>query len=135
MPSPFDQLDAAVQAAMDQAFGEAIRVEPMAAGNYASVPDPARPAKAARAIISRAPQPAATNYPATNRKSADRAAGPTEAWIGAADLAALGYPIRKGDLIVLTDDPGEPRYAVTAVYLTDQRDARLPLVSLTASEE
>jgi hypothetical protein len=135
MPSPFDALDAVVQTAMDATFGEDIRIEPMATGNYAFAPDPVRLACTARAVVSRAPQTAATNFPSTNRKSAQLAAGPTEAWLAAAALAGLGYALRKGDVIALTEDAGEPRYTITAVFITDQGDARLLLASLTAADE
>lgn len=134
MASPFDQIDVAVQAAMDRAFGAQIRVEPMVAGNYASAPDPARPVKSARAIVSRAPQTKATTYPATTRRSVERAASPVEAWVSAADLAGLGYALRKGDMIVLPDDPGAPRFAIAALHLSDQGDAQIALVSLVPED-
>lgn len=135
MPSPFDALDAAVQTAIDQTFGEGIRIEPMLSGDYAKAPDPERPARSCRATISRAPGAKATNFPSTNRKSSDLAVSPTEAWIDRAAYAALGYPIRRGDFIVLTEAAGSPRFEVAAAHRGDYGDVTLPLISLSPAEE
>lgn len=51
-----------------------------------------------------------------------------EVWISAAEYLTLGYTVRKNDVIVLQDMPGQPRYAVTQVAVTDQGDVTLFLV-------
>ncbi len=135
MPSPFDAFDAAAQAVIDATFGEGIRIEPMRAGNYAAGADPDRPVRATRATVSRAPGVRKTNYPSTNRQSADVAASPTEAWIDRAAYAALGYPLRRGDIIILTDDARTPRFEVTACHETDGGDVQVLLASVPGSED
>jgi hypothetical protein len=134
MPSPFDQFDAAAQAAIDTTFGEGIRIEPMAAGNYAAAPDPSRPARMTRATISRAPAVRETNLPGTNRRAAAFAASPIEAWIDRAAYAAIGYRLVKGDVIVLIEQAGEPRFHISAAHPGDERDVTLALVSITAED-
>jgi|GEM_PF-1599049 len=130
MPSPFDEMDAEIQAVVDETFGEGIRIEPMLSGNYSTGPDPSRPVRTTRATISRAPSVVSINYPATNRTSADAAMAPVEVWLDRAAYGALGYTLRKGDNIVFTDETGEPRFSVAAVHNSDHSDIRVPLVSV-----
>ncbi|MBK8085051.1 MAG: head decoration protein [Devosia sp.] len=68
--SLFDDIDGSLQAAMDQVFGEAIRVLPQrVGGNYgAGAPDPARPPLDTRAIISRAPNTGKLDFAGTSRR-------------------------------------------------------------------
>lgn len=135
MPSPFDEIDAAAQAAIDETFGEGIRVRPMRGGNYAKAGDPDRPARDLRATVSRAPAVSAANYPSTNRKAAGVAASPTEIWIDRAAYASLGYELRRGDVIVLADDEGAPEFIATAVHPADNGDVQIPLVAAGTGAE
>jgi len=119
----FDDIDGSLQAAMDQVFGEAIRVLPQqVGGNYgAGAPDPARPPLDTRAIISRAPNQGKVDFANTNRAGVPLSLSPSECWMDRAAYAALGYPIRRGDVIELTDK-GAARVTVSDVALGDHRD-------------
>lgn len=135
MPSPFDAIDARMQAAIDKVFGEGIRIIPMIGGNYSKAPDPNRAAMDCRATVSRAPASANIDYPSTNAPSSNSALDPVEIWIDRAAYAALGYALRRGDVIVLLDEAGQPKYAATAVYDSGQGDVHVPLVASKRSAE
>ncbi len=121
--SVFDDIDGSVQAAMDQVLGEAIRVLPqLVGGNYgAGAPDLARPPLDTRAIISRAPNTAKLDFSGTSRRGAELSLAPSECWMDRAAYAALGYAIRPGDIIELTEKGGV-RVTVSHVALGDHRD-------------
>lgn len=106
--SLFNDIDGSLQAAMDQVFGEAIRVLPQrVGGNYGvGAPDPARPPLDTRAIISRAPNTGKLDFARTSRAGVELSLAPSECWVDRAAYAALGYAIRPGDIIVLTDKGG-----------------------------
>lgn len=121
--SLFDDIDGSVQAAMDQVFGEAIRVLPQrVGGNYgAGAPDPARPPLDTRAIISRAPNTGKLDFARTSRAGVELSLAPSECWMDRAAYAALGYAIRPGDIIALTEKGGV-RVTVSNVAPGDHRD-------------
>jgi len=121
--SLFDDIDGSLQAAMDHVFGEAIRVLPqLAGGNYgAGAPDPARPPLDTRAIISRAPNTGKLDFAGTSRRGVELSLAPSECWMDRAAYAALGYAIRPGDIIELTEKSCV-RVTVSNVALGDHRD-------------
>ena len=121
--SVFDDIDGSLQTAMDQVFGEAIRVLPQrVGGNYgAGAPDPARPPLDTRAIVSRAPNTAKLDFAGTARRGVELSLAPSECWMDRAAYAALDYTIRPGDIIELTDKGGV-RVTVSNVALGDHRD-------------
>lgn len=121
--SLFDDIDGSLQAVMDQVFGEAIQVLPQrVGGNYgAGAPDPARPPLDTRAIISRAPNTGRLDFAGTSRRGVELYLAPSECWMDRAAYAALGYAIRPGDIIELTDKGGV-RVTVADVALGDHRD-------------
>jgi hypothetical protein len=129
MPSPFDAIDAAMQAAIDHRFGEGIRIVPMVGDtNYSGGPDPARPVRdGVRATVARAPKAGATDYSGSQRNGASFAAMPAELWIDRAAYAAVGYKITRGDEIVLTDDAGAPSFTVASVHEGDNGDVAIIL--------
>lgn len=131
MPSPFDAIDAAAQAAVDRLFGEGIRVIPRSGdGNYAGAPDAARPVReGVRATVARAAGAKATDYSGSQRNGSAVASMPAEIWIDAAAYAGLGYEIKRGDWIELTDDilASPPRFHVAAVHRGDNGDAQIIL--------
>lgn len=121
--SLFDDIDDSLQTAMDHVFGEAILVLPQrVGGNYgAGAPDPARPPLDTRAIISRAPNIAKLDFARTSRAGVELSLAPSECWMDRAAYATLGYAIRPGDIIELTDKGGV-RVTVSNVALGDHRD-------------
>jgi len=130
MPSPFDAIDAAVQSAIDQVFGEGIRIHPQAGDvNYGGGPDTLRPARDARAVISRSYATERTDFLGTNRPGASGALAPSEAWLDSASYAALGYAIRRGDILELTEEAGAPRLVVAQADYGRNGDVNLHLVA------
>ena len=121
--SLFDDIDGSLQAAMDQVFGEAIRVLPQrVGGNYgAGGSDLARPARDSRAIVSRASREGTVDFANTNRAGVTLSLAPSECWMDRAAYTALGYPIRRGDVIELTEK-GDARVTVSDVAPGDHRD-------------
>lgn len=128
MPSPFDEIDAAMQADIDALFGEGIRIRPQAGDEYTRGADPDRPvAEGVRATVARAPQAKKTDFRGTASNGVPVTTAPAEIWIDRAAYAALGYAIRGGDFIELTDDPGVPRFTVAAVHPGDGGDVQIIL--------
>ena len=129
MPSPFDAFDAALQSAVGGAFGESIQVTPRIASQYSALQnDPERPMRIVRGVFSFV----AVTMDISGQRVGAQLGGTTqfahsnaEAWISAAEYLTLGYAVRKNDVIVLPDMPGDPRYAVTHVAATDQGDVTL----------
>lgn len=105
MPSPFDLLDAAVQATVDATFGEGITIRPQTGdGNYTGGADGARPVRiGVRATVARAPSIKPTDFNNSNRNGAPVAMMAPEIWIDALAYAAIGYGLRRGDIIELAD--------------------------------
>lgn len=133
MPSPFDALDAAMDAAILGAMGETVAVlRPHLVSQYAGKrPDPDRPPADVRGVFSAATASDQIKGQATSSEFA----GPTrvvstqpEFWMPGAVVTALPYAVRLGDLIEFPDRPGAPVYAVTALYRTDLSDLNLILV-------
>ena len=129
MPSPFDDIDADMQADIDALFGEGIRVIPQVGdGNYSSGADPARPQRdGVRATVARAPQTTKADYRGTERSGALVASAPAELWIDRVAYAALGYELARGDFIEITDDANPARYTVAAVNRGDGGDVQVIL--------
>lgn len=129
MPSPFDAIDAAMQATVDALFGEGIRVIPQAGDpNYAAGDDPDRPARAGvRATVAIAAKIATTDYSGSMRNGAPVASAPSELWIDRIAYAALGYALKRGDFVEITELPGQPVYKIAAVRPFDSGDVQIIL--------
>ena len=132
MPSPFDDLDAALSAAVDANFGERAAIIPRVSGQYvARAADPGRAQRLVRGVFSLGPasdtvqgQVKGAEFSGTTRM----VSGASEFWISAAEAAALGYEIAAGDVVRLDSRPGAPVYAVAAPHRTDAGDINLILV-------
>lgn len=125
-------LDCLAGRAVERAFGETLLVLPMAAArNAAPQADPERNPLAIRAVFSIAPEDRALF---ADRKGGANTVGPTRvqlsgtwATVTAAELARLGYPPVQGDIVVLVDRSGAPRFRITAADLDDLGAATLHL--------
>lgn len=111
--------------AVARTFGEAIRIEPMVASEYATaVPDPGRPVKEARATVTLTPS--VDNFDGarqgtkltTQTRFAQREA---RIWFAPDAYAAIGYVLRVGDRIVLIDRDGTPVYRVSRDPVSSDR--------------
>lgn len=128
MPSPFDAIDAAMQADIDRLFGEGIRIIPQAGDQYVKGADPSRPMReGVRATVARAPKTARTDYSGTAKPGAPVSIAPAEAWIDRAAYLALGYELRRGDIIELTDETPAASYQIGAVHYGDGGDVQIIL--------
>lgn len=140
MASPFEALDAALQAVIDARFGDAILITPrkntVASGHVAnySVPavDAGRQPVSTVGILSIAPK---TNDIAGQRRGIDAQGttrfqtGDDELWISAQAYDAIGYELQKGDLITCTGIAGQPRYSVAYVNRPGMGDVQIPLIA------
>ncbi len=130
MPTPFDALDAALSASCDAAFGEPAVLRPRKASQYAErAVDPTRPVREITGIFSAGPgetrlkgKAMGTDFGGASRVATTRA----EFWIAATDAASIGYEIRTGDVIVLTDRDASV-YEVVFPQRTDLGDLNLIL--------
>ena len=124
MASPFDAIDARAQTVVTAQFGEALFFRPMAGGQYAQSPDPERQPMAGRGVPSRAAETKDT-YPFSHSRlhTHPTVLAPAEIWIDAAQVAALGYALRRGDGVDLIDDGLS--YLISAVLPGDEGDAHL----------
>ncbi|MBN9033698.1 MAG: hypothetical protein BGO05_05435 [Rhizobiales bacterium 63-7] len=128
MPSPFDDIDAAMQADIDRLFGEGISIIPQLGDEYTRIPDPDRPVKSGiRATIARAATGGATDYRGSARDGASLSASTAEMWIDRAAYAALGYRLVRGDIVELSDETPPPRFVVAAVNDGDGGDVQVIL--------
>ncbi len=130
MPSPFDESDAAAQAAIDEQFGEGIRIIPMNGDqNYGPSPDGSREIAISRATVSRAPKNVSMRYPESTQKSAETTTLKSEAWIDRSALSSIGYEPRRGDIFETLDDEGQvfERFTVNAVHPGENGDLMIEL--------
>lgn len=120
--------------AVARTFGEAVRIVPLRESEYAeALPDPARAPVDARAVVSLTPamkdfdgaRTGSGKASTMTRLSVRRA----NLWFSAEAYAALGYPLRAGDRILLTERPGEPAFTVSRVPVaSDRGDVSVNLV-------
>jgi hypothetical protein len=132
MASPFDALDAELQSHVAEEFGEAVRVEPRVAKQYAGRSpgvDPSRPVRDVRAVVTSVP--AATDFRGEiggqQNSAAQLVGATTEAWLDADAASSLGYDVATGDTLVRLDEPGLPRFRVQRPVPYETGDLRLLL--------
>jgi hypothetical protein len=127
MPSLFDEIEAASQAAITYVYGDGIRIRPMKGdGNYGGSPDPNRPVKEVAATFSSAPNVGAIDYPGTQSNGAPAALSPSEIWIDRAQALTIGYELKRGDVIERV--PSGASYRVAQAEAGDHGDIRVVLV-------
>ncbi len=103
MASSFDDIDAAAQAVIADLLGDAVTFVGMLDGEYSRGADPLRPQQESRAVTALSPRageviagiedasPTGTRRTHTN----------SEMWLAAADFAALAWPPRPGDRVLI----------------------------------
>ena len=131
-----DLLNRLASSAVGRQFEEAVTVAPKGRGGYGfSGPDTLRPAKAVRAIVSISPQDEKfSGQNANGQILAGRsiAGAQSSIWISGANMAKLGYDLRKDDVFTLTSRPGQPRYRIEDKPTNDLGDVTCVV---TAGEE
>lgn len=129
MASPFDVHMAAVDAAVEAAFGDTlVTLIPKRMGNYSAGVDPLRPVRTFKAVVSISPN--AGDLQGMNKSEGINpgrvtAVAPSTIWITAATAAGLGYEVKSGDEIELTARPGAPTYRVERPGFTDLGDLEM----------
>lgn len=127
MPSLFDEIESASQAAITTVFGDGIRIRPMkAAGNYGGGADPDRPVVETVGTIGTAPNTAEADYPGTRSDGAPAALSPSEIWLDRAVVAAIPYDLKRGDVIETISSPVR-RFVVATAERGDNGDMRIVL--------
>lgn len=128
--SSLNRLSRAVSRAVTRAWGEGVYVMPQTVDQYAgSIPDPARPAKASRGVPSRYQDDGSL---AGSRMGSQWQGSRTTVnsidglWIAKADYAAIGYELRHGDQIRLTDENRETAtFSIASMFNSDAGDTVL----------
>ena len=132
MASPFDDLDATASAALVAGFGEAAIIIPRAPAQYVeSAGDADRDQHKVQGIFSAGPARVSFRGQSVGVEmvgATQVATAAAEFWMSAEQVAALPYAPKKGDLLVMVDQPGAPKYAVSARQPTDQGDLTLHLL-------
>jgi len=118
-------LAATAFAAVAGTFSEPIRIEPLLPNEYGeATPDGQRAVVTTRAVVALTP---AVDGIEGRRRGSDMQGTTTLAlrkamiWFPPAVYAGLGYGLRPGDRIVLTDRPGQPRYLVEREPVSSDR--------------
>lgn len=118
MASPFDEIDAAGQAAISDRLGEAIAFIGMAGGDYSHAPDPARPQISATAVTAISPRmgKVADGIQGRSSTGAARTHDNSELWLTRAEFDGLAWRPKRDDIALI--DPGtdaERRFIISAV--------------------
>ncbi|MCA1776049.1 MAG: hypothetical protein LC676_10700 [Loktanella sp.] len=120
-----------MQAIIDGAFAETGVITPREREQYTSgANDSVRPGATVFGVYTSTPGSEGVGGPSSKERDGVTAltseAG--EFWITAARAAALGYEIKRGDRIQLTDRAGAPKYTIAAIQDTSQGDRNLLLI-------
>ncbi len=131
MTAPFDDLDAAMSAAIVTAYGEVALLRPRVRQQYVErAADSDRNAVQVWGVFSAGPitQPLKGQFVGTETQGGLRVgAVRSEFWIGAAQIVEIGFEPATGDLLELPGRASEPAYAVAFVQRTDRGDLTLVL--------
>jgi hypothetical protein len=126
MATAFERLAARLDAAVDRAYGERVRIEPRGGGRIsAGMADPSRPAREVTATVVLDPSEIGTF---SGRRSGTSAVGGTSVetlgpivQISPSEAAILGYTLAEGDYLVLIDRPDQPRRRILKPPQADER--------------
>ena len=131
MGASFDELDTAMSAAINTAYGAVAILRPRARQQYVErAADGDRNAVRVWGVFSSGPFEQALKGQLVGNPSqgALRFAGATaEFWIGAAQVVEMGFEPAAGDRLELPGRSAEPAYAVSFVQRTDRGDLNLIL--------
>lgn len=119
--------------AVAQTLGEIVRIEPVIQSEYADdAPDPERASKDALGVVSLTPTVEDTDGAKRGGKmsTATRLSlREGSVWFTPDAYAAIGYPLREGDRIILRERPEEQPYRVSSAPITSDRgDVAVTLV-------
>ena len=120
-------------AAVARNFGEAVRIEPRINGTYSDdSPDPSRPLKDLRAVVSLTPMTGSLDGSRQGSKintTTRFTQRTTTIWVTPDAYASIGYDIRVGDRVILKERRNEPPYRVGRdAEISDRGDISINLV-------
>lgn len=130
----FDDLDDEMQDALDDAYGERVRIEPRGSAGWRTGGgiDTERPI---REIVGRYRSKPMTSELEGNREgsrfqSMTRIAGNSQAMrVSPSQAAAIGYPLTANDRIVLISRPGAPAFTIVRVGARDGGELTIELTA------
>lgn len=100
-------------AAIERAFGERVRIQPMEVGEYADAsPDGERGTKDTTAVVAFTPSTSGPDGLGGSNTRLGLRRGVI--WLTPAAIKSLCYTIKVGDHAILRDRPGCPRYQITS---------------------
>lgn len=132
-----DRLARHVSRVTERTWGEAVQIVPRLASDYsAASADPDRPATTVRGIVS--VEQKETDMQGSRRGTqmqgtVNIATETTHVFLRPETVTALGYAIRKDDMVVLLDRAEEDRFLVTNVATLDGLDVLLNLTKTNAT--
>jgi hypothetical protein len=130
MPTAFDEMDAALSAAIGEVFGEVAVITPRLKAQYVDgVADPARPAQQVRGIYSSGPSIERIGDGRGNASAGyDRAMQTSSFWLDAIEAAKFVDGLRPGDRVTFPARPAL-RMRISACQASDMGDLEILLVS------
>jgi len=126
--SIFDDMDAVVAGTFGG--GEAAIITPRAREQYTSgAVDTDRPENIIHGVFSAGPASEGIAGASAQERAGISAFGSeaAEFWITAIEIAAIHFPIRRGDRLSLPERDGNPTFTIAAIQITDQGDRNLIL--------
>ena len=138
MASPFDEIDAAGQAVIEERAGEAVTFIGMSSGDFSSGPDPDRQAQRTKAITALSPRmgKVADGIQGRGSTGSSRTYMNNEILVTSAAFSALSWKPKRGDVVVV--DIGtltERRFTVSAVLPAGFGDVQITLSEGEQSDE
>ena len=130
MPSKIDEIDAAAQTVIEDRMGEPVQFIGMVGGDYSRAADPARPAQDATATVAVSPRvgQVADGIQGQRSSGTSRVFSSNELWMSATAFAALDWPPKRNDKVVIRPgEAGEREFTVSGVYPMDHDDVQIIL--------
>jgi hypothetical protein len=113
MANPFREAAAAHSAAVDEVYGETLRLRPQGGGGDFATggADPARPERTIQGTVTR--RPLIVQRVGVGAASSENARLASATWT-VSFSASLGLDVRAGDLVTRLDEPGTPTLRLAA---------------------
>lgn len=130
MASPFDEIDTAGQAVIEDRLGEAVTFIGMTGGDYSTRTDDTRPAMTVQAVVAISPRSGGVSESIQGRGSTDtsRAYMNSEIMMIKATFEALDWePVRNDVVVIDAGTPKERRFTVSAVLPSEFGDVQIKL--------
>ncbi len=127
----FDDMLSGLDSAIEDVFGESAILTPRVPTTYGTpTSDPGRFDVILTGTFSDGPASGYLNggYPGEFSGKTMMDAMIAEFWVSASGVLAIGYDVKTGDALTLTDKSGVPTYRITEIQRTGEGDMNLVLV-------